>query len=206
MQATTLSRSSVRSAQRVMHTPAGLGLRRPMQLCRTAETDAGSTSESKPIDWTLPEQAGPVVDFLAAEDFKLQEVEVYSKYVKPVVENEMFSQSLGWKQLPETINGRAAMLGFVAAAGAEIFGSGSILAQLSKAPQPVLLIVGIIVASSIIPIYKGAKGDYLSSLMDTYSLPEGLFTAKNEKIIGRLAMLGLGGLLALEVVLGRAIL
>lgn len=44
--------------------------------------------------------------------------------------------------------------GFVAAAGAEIFGSGSVLSQLSAAPQVVLVLMGLVVASSIIPIYK----------------------------------------------------
>jgi hypothetical protein len=103
-----------------------------------------------------------------------------------------FLQSTGWKELPETINGRAAMIGFLAAAGAELFGKGSVLAQLSQAPQvrpcghvvalglqqcspaearggasgacapslpfahlqAVVVVLGLIIASSIIPVAK----------------------------------------------------
>ena len=45
-------------------------------------------------------------------------------------------------------------VGFVAAAGAEIFGSGSVLTQLSAAPQAVLVVLGLIVASSAVPVVK----------------------------------------------------
>ncbi len=38
------------------------------------------------------------------------------------------------------------------------------------------------------------------------SLPEGLFTETNEKFHGRVAMLGLGLLLAIEVLTGHALL
>ncbi|GIL57160.1 hypothetical protein Vafri_12466 [Volvox africanus] len=172
-------------------------------ICK-AEVES-TPSSSKTPDW-LPEQAGPVMKFLESTDFKLEDVEAYKTYVKPYVESEFFKQATGWKELPETINGRAAMIGFVAAAGAEILGSGTILAQLSNAPLPVLLVVGLIIASSTIPIYKGTQGDYLTALKDTYSIPEGVFTESNEKIHGRLAMLGLTCLLILEIIFGRAIL
>ncbi|GLI67650.1 hypothetical protein VaNZ11_011899 [Volvox africanus] len=170
------------------------------------KADVESTpSSSKTPDW-LPEQAGPVLKFLESTEIKLEDVEAYKTYVKPYVESEFFKQATGWKELPETINGRAAMIGFVAGAGAEILGSGSILAQLSKAPQPVLLIIGLIVASSTIPIYKGTQGDYLAALKDTYSIPEGVFTEMKEKVHGRLAMIGMSSLLLLEILFGQAIL
>jgi hypothetical protein len=44
--------------------------------------------------------------------------------------------------------------GFLAGALAEIFGAGPILLQLSKFPQPVLAVVLLITAGSIIPIAK----------------------------------------------------
>ncbi|GLC41692.1 hypothetical protein PLESTB_000687900 [Pleodorina starrii] len=172
-------------------------------VCKAEADSAPSTSKTP--EW-IPEQAGPLLKFLESTDVKLDDVEAYKTYVKPYVESEFFKLSTGWKELPETINGRAAMIGFVAAAGAEILGSGSILSQLSRAPQSVLLVLALVVASSAIPIYKGIQGDYLSSLRDTYSVPEGVFTEANEKVHGRLAMLGLTALLLLEMVTGRALL
>ena len=96
--------------------------------------------------------------------------------------------------------------GFLAGAGAEIFGAGPILGQLSRAPQPALLVMALITAGSIVPIVKGAKGEYLQSLRDTYTLPEGVFTEAMEKFHGRLAMVGLGGLIAVELLKGSALL
>jgi hypothetical protein len=44
--------------------------------------------------------------------------------------------------------------GFLAGAAAEIFGGGPLLLQLSKFPQPVLVVTALIVAGSIIPVVK----------------------------------------------------
>ena len=77
------------------------------------------------------------------------------------------------------------MLGFVAAAGAEIFGQGTFLSQLSKSGVPVVVILAAVIAGSLIPIVKGTEGGYLNSLKDTYALPEGVFTEKMEKVHGR---------------------
>lgn len=176
-------------------------------LCR-AETELNTatrtTSTSTP-EW-VPESAAPVLEFLESDNFKLQDSDFYQKNVKQYAENEWVVKSTGWKVIPETVNGRAAMIGFVAAAGAEIFGAGSVITQLGNCPQPVLVTLALIVASTIIPIYKGTEGDYLESLRDTYSLPQGVFTEKNERLHGRLAMLGLAGLVVIELVLGRALL
>ncbi len=54
----------------------------------------------------------------------------------------------------QTINGRAAMIGFLGGASAEIFGAGPLLGQLAAAPQPVLLTMALIAAGSIIPVVK----------------------------------------------------
>lgn len=64
-------------------------------------------------------------------------------------------------------------LGFLAGASAEIFGAGPLLLQLSKYPQPVLAVLALITAGSIIPVVKGTEGGYLKSLRETYTLPEG---------------------------------
>lgn len=156
-------------------------------------------------EW-VPEQVVPVLDFLSSDNFKLQESELYQKYLQKYLENEYVVQFTGFKKDPEIINGRAAMIGFVAAAGAEIFGAGSFLLQLSKFPQPVLVVLALITAGSVIPVVKGTKGEYLASLRDTYTLPDGVFTESLERLHGRLAMLGLSGLLAFELVKGSALL
>jgi hypothetical protein len=59
---------------------------------------------------------------------------------------------------------------------------------------------------SIIPIVKGTEGGYLKSLRETYTLPEGVFTEPNERVHSRLAMVGLGAMIALELLKGSALL
>lgn len=56
------------------------------------------------------------------------------------------------------------------------------------------------------PPPQGTKGEYLESLRDTYTLPEGVFTEAMEKVHGRLAMVGLGGLVLVELLKGSALL
>lgn len=115
-------------------------------------------------------------------------------------------ESTGFKPLAELINGRAAMLGFVAGASAEILGAGPLLLQLSKYPQPVLAVLALITAGSIIPVVKGTEGGYLKSLRESYTLPEGVFTEPNERVHARLAMVGLGAMIVLELLKGSALL
>lgn len=64
----------------------------------------------------------------------------------------------------------------MAGASAEILGAGPLLLQLSKYPQPVLAVMLLITAGSIIPVVKGSEGGYLQSLRETYTIPEGVFT------------------------------
>jgi len=61
--------------------------------------------------------------------------------------------------------------GFVAGASAEILGAGPFLLHLSKYPQPVLALLVLLTAGSIIPIVKGTEGGYLKSLRETYTIP-----------------------------------
>lgn len=181
------------------------GKRTSPRLSRASLVCRADLNSTETPEW-VPAQAAPVVEFLESKDFKLQDSELYQKHVKAYAENEWVQKSTGWKTIPELINGRAAMLGFVAAAGAEIFGAGPVVTQLGESPQPVLILLALIVASTIIPLYKGTRGDYLESLRDTYSVPQGVFTEQKERLHGRLAMLGLAGLIAVELFIGRALL
>lgn len=98
------------------------------------------------------------------------------------------------------------MLGFLAGAGAELFGAGSVLRQLSSVPQPAVVAILLIAVGTMVPIVKGTEGGYLDSLKDTYSLPEGWFTEANERVHGRLAMVGLGSLVLIELLKGTPLL
>jgi hypothetical protein len=125
--------------------------------------------------------------------------------VAPLLKNEVVATATGFRELPELINGRLAMLGFASGALAEVFGAGSVLKQAGTAPQPVVAVFALIVAASIIPVVKGKEGDYAKSL-DDFQLPKEVFSKDMELVHGRLAMVGLFALFTLEALFGRAIL
>lgn len=153
----------------------------------------------------VPEAARPALAFLSAKDFKLEDSAVYKDKIAPLLAKDVVKQATGWKELPETINGRLAMTGFATGALAEIFGAGSILRQAGLAPQPVVAVLALIIAASVIPVVKGKEGDYSKSL-DDFQLPKEVFSKEMELVHGRLAMLGLSGMIVLEAIFGRAVL
>ncbi|GLC35541.1 hypothetical protein PLESTB_000196500 [Pleodorina starrii] len=97
---------------------------------------------------------------------------------------------------PELINGRLAMLGVVGALGSELVTGKSVLAQFAAAPLPVLALVGALSAATLAPIVRGAN------LKEAF----GPLTPQAEKVNGRVAMLALAALLAIEVSRGGAAL
>lgn len=94
---------------------------------------------------------------------------------------------------PERVNGRLAMLGFVAAAGAELSSNDTITAQVSEASGPIAGAFLIFMAASIIPFIKGAK-------LESF----GPFTPNAEMTNGRAAMLGFLLLVGFEAGSGSA--
>ena len=58
---------------------------------------------------------------------------------------------------PELINGRLAMLGFVAAVGAELSSHESVLRQLADEPTGIAAVFGLIIAGSLAPLLLGSK-------------------------------------------------
>ena len=90
---------------------------------------------------------------------------------------------------PELMNGRLAMLGFVAAAGAEISTGETVAQQFADAPTAVLMTVALFVAASL-KVFT----------TNTVSDPIGPFTKEKELLNGRAAMIGMAALLGFEAV------
>jgi len=90
---------------------------------------------------------------------------------------------------PEIINGRGAMVGMLAALGAEINTHQPILKQIQTAPVLVLGAFGTIILASIIPIVRGA---------DLAKKGAGPFTPRAEVWNGRLAMVSFATLILVE--------
>lgn len=95
---------------------------------------------------------------------------------------------------PETINGRLAMLGFVAAVGAELASGKGVLSQIGQEPTLITLTFVLFAAASLVPLLKNDKEERF-----------GIFTPKAELINGRAAMLGFASLLVVEAVKGSAL-
>jgi hypothetical protein len=86
--------------------------------------------------------------------------------------------------------GRACMLAFAAAVAAELTSGQGVLQQLKDEPTGVALAVILLAVGTLAPL-----------LADVDVVPVfPIFTAKNEKLIGRVAMLGFVGLVAVEQV------
>lgn len=94
---------------------------------------------------------------------------------------------------PEIVNGRLAMLGFVAAMAAEIRTDETVVKQWAQEPTLILLTFILFAAGSLVPIVSGKK----ESL--------GPFTPEAEMINGRAAMIGFASLLVAELVRGTAL-
>eukprot|EP00955_Chlamydomonas_euryale_P055080 356030-Chlamydomonas_euryale.AAC.1 len=97
---------------------------------------------------------------------------------------------------PETINGRLAMLGFVAAVGAELSTGEPVLQQWAQEPFLIFATFALIIAGSLVPFLQGNKNK------ETV----GPWSPSAELLNGRAAMIGFASLLILEAINGRALL
>lgn len=95
---------------------------------------------------------------------------------------------------PEIVNGRLAMLGFLAAVGAEVASGETVVSQLSDAPLPILLTFAAFAVASLVPILKGANKEAFGPL-----------TPAAELLNGRAAMIGMAALLTIEAAKGSAL-
>ena len=93
------------------------------------------------------------------------------------------------------MNGRLAMVAFVAAAGAEIASGETVAQQFADAPAAVILTISMIIFGSLI-----------SYQANTEPSPVGPFTKEKELLNGRAAMVGMACLLGFEAVKHTALL
>ncbi|KAL9161673.1 hypothetical protein ABFS82_07G037000 [Erythranthe guttata] len=116
---------------------------------------------------------------------------------KPKVSTDFFDIFAFSGPAPEKINGRLAMVGFVAALGAELASGQDLFAQVSEGGFPWFLGTSILLTfASVIPLFKGVTAE---------SKSEGFFTSDVETWNGRFAMLGLVALALTEFVKGGAL-
>ncbi|KAF9618603.1 hypothetical protein IFM89_002298 [Coptis chinensis] len=98
---------------------------------------------------------------------------------------------------PERINGRLAMIGFVAAIAAELAQGEDVVAQLANGGIPWFVGTSVVLSlASLIPLFKGVTVE---------SKSDGLMTSDAEMWNGRFAMLGLVALVFTEFVKGGAL-
>ncbi|XP_050118298.1 early light-induced protein 1, chloroplastic-like isoform X5 [Malus sylvestris] len=96
--------------------------------------------------------------------------------------------------VPERINGRLAMVGFVSAIATELYKGQDVFAQISNGGVSLFLGTSILLTvASLIPLFKG---------LSVESESDGIMTPDAELINGRLAMLGLVALAFTEYVKG----
>eukprot|EP01023_Acetabularia_acetabulum_P006960 TRINITY_DN1295_c0_g2_i3.p2 TRINITY_DN1295_c0_g2~~TRINITY_DN1295_c0_g2_i3.p2 ORF type:complete len:232 (+),score=47.70 TRINITY_DN1295_c0_g2_i3:190-885(+) len=167
---------------------------------------AAPASQDLSIPEWMPEQGVSVLQFLGGTDFDLKTSTFYKEKLAKYMEAENFEKAVGFKQLPETIHGRLAMIGILTGVLARVFGAGSLLFQFGKFPAPVIIFVALITAASIIPGVKGADEAQIKTLLSENSIPEELFTESNERFHGRLAMIGLSVIFLVEAVTNGAFL
>ena len=105
-----------------------------------------------------------------------------------------FSEAMAFSgPAPETINGRLAMLGFIAALGAEAASGETIYQQIADAEPSIFFAFIMFAAASLIPTLKGVKKEKFA-----------FFSPEAEMLNGRAAMIGFALLLAIEAKSGAA--
>jgi hypothetical protein len=95
---------------------------------------------------------------------------------------------------PELINGRLAMLAFIAAFGGELGSGQTVWSQFASDPAIIIMTISMFSVATLIPL-----------LVSTEREAFGPFTAEAETLNGRAAMIGFAALLAIEMFKGSAL-
>lgn len=116
-----------------------------------------------------------------------------------LVEGELVPVSFGDAMaisgpVPEVVNGRVAMIGFVAAVAAEMASGNTVASQFGSATPGVLIFAAAFSAASLIPTLAGKPAEAV-----------GPFTPQAEALNGRAAMIGLAALFLIEGATGSAL-
>ena len=184
---------------------AGLRAARPLWVARAEEDDsllglgelgdimeaASGDSTSLP-DW-LPDspEVRQVFKLLQGEDMGMTKKILVEKY------GETLYQWSGWGKEAELLNGRAAMIGFLAGTGA-VFVEGDVLSQLAKHPLWTLAVIAAIAQAQVIVAEQPAGTSMIPDsvkkpVLDAYVAAGGekFFSSEAEKANGRAAMIGM---------------
>jgi len=110
--------------------------------------------------------------------------------------------------LPERVNGRLAMLGFVAAVGAELTTGQTAYTQFANHPFSVPFHWAVFAVASVLPAFMSDTS--LNTIMEAAKekgMAEGMkrWNADVELLNGRAAMIGFSSLLVIEAIRGQAL-
>eukprot|EP00199_Chlamydomonas_sp_CCMP681_P006250 CAMPEP_0119101254 /NCGR_PEP_ID=MMETSP1180-20130426/350_1 /TAXON_ID=3052 ORGANISM="Chlamydomonas cf sp, Strain CCMP681" /NCGR_SAMPLE_ID=MMETSP1180 /ASSEMBLY_ACC=CAM_ASM_000741 /LENGTH=190 /DNA_ID=CAMNT_0007085349 /DNA_START=49 /DNA_END=621 /DNA_ORIENTATION=+ len=184
----------MKSAQRagVAHAPSRSTQRTPLVL-RRAEPEKQaepSAQDSLPYAGKSFSQSMSSVDDPAS----IKPIAAAAPAAAAVAVQPTFNEVMGFSGSPEIINGRLAMLGFVAAIGAELSSGESVLRQISVEPTGIALVFVLFIAASLVPAFQRSKASL------------GPFTPGAELTNGRAAMIGFAAMLIIEAVRGVPLL
>ena len=151
----------------------------------------------------IPRKGGMIVRSMAEEDRKKVTEPVKTSTTpsgpqpKPKVSTNFTDVFAFSGPAPERINGRLAMIGFVAAMGVEIAKGQDVFSQISEGGLIWFLGTSAVLSlASLIPLFRGVSAE---------SESDGLMTSDAELWNGRFAMLGLVALAFTEYVKGGAL-
>ncbi|EEH55104.1 early light induced protein-like 3, chloroplast precursor [Micromonas pusilla CCMP1545] len=145
---------------------------------------AGNTYQASTVTGDLPEWAAGAT---ADSDISLSLGDAFAFAQVPAATNFVASG-------PELMNGRLAMIGFVAALGCEIATGETVGQQVAQSPVGVAVVTMLIVGGTLISYCSNTKPP-----------AAGPFNQQKELLNGRAAMVGMASLLAFEAVKGVAL-
>lgn len=161
------------------------------------QQDSFQKIEAPVRDQANPSDGGPAMeDRLGAND-KLFVQEDGAKEKALLGTEVALSDAMRFKgAAPEIINSRLAMLGFIAALGAELFTGKTVFEQTAQAPNAIIATFVIFTIATLVPILRGVPRRGGKEMGGLHA-----FTSNAELINGRLAIIGFPCLLIQEYIM-----